>query len=430
MTPGKLVYELQPNLDWDKGKAVLYLLAALGLDGDDVVPLYVGDDITDEDAFAALAGRGIGILVADPDDPDVDGRSTRAEFVLRDPREVRDLLDALAALEHAKEPGLVYEGFDPDDEGLRGDADVDRQRLSVHARGGGMGGRGRRALPRYVRPRRLQPRDDDHGRPAGAQRGPGQPAEPARAQAAGRGRGAVLARERRAARLPPRVRHPQRGRPAPAALPRPRGPRDVADQPPVREHEPDAPGGAGLGPRARELVGAARDRVGDRRARHQPRRRALPAARGPSPGPTGAARPRRRHDRAEGAHAPVADRDRRGRADPRVPRRQGDPGNARDLPDRGLHPAGARVRRPGRASRARREAGRDLHVARPRDHRAAAQRGPQRRAATRPSTRRCGATRAPGRSCGTSATSRCHASRACSSCCGCTSPTCSRPARA
>ena len=77
VTPGKMVYEIQPNVDWDKGKAVLYLLEALGLDGDDVMPLYLGDDITDEDAFEALAGRGIGIFVAEPDDPELAGRSTR-----------------------------------------------------------------------------------------------------------------------------------------------------------------------------------------------------------------------------------------------------------------------------------------------------------------------------------------------------------------
>ena len=65
LTPGKMVYELQPNIDWDKGKAVLHLLAALGLDRDDVVPLYIGDDITDEHAFAAIADRGVGIIVAD-----------------------------------------------------------------------------------------------------------------------------------------------------------------------------------------------------------------------------------------------------------------------------------------------------------------------------------------------------------------------------
>src|SRR2546423_14335624 len=62
VTPGKMVFEIQPRLDWDKGKAVLYLLKALNLDRDDVVPVYLGDDITDEDAFRALAGRGIGIF--------------------------------------------------------------------------------------------------------------------------------------------------------------------------------------------------------------------------------------------------------------------------------------------------------------------------------------------------------------------------------
>jgi trehalose-phosphatase len=96
LTPGKMVYEIQPNIDWDKGKAVLYLLEALELDGEAVLPLYVGDDITDEDAFRALAGRGIGILVADPADPEVAGRSTAAEYLLRDTEEVENLLDALA----------------------------------------------------------------------------------------------------------------------------------------------------------------------------------------------------------------------------------------------------------------------------------------------------------------------------------------------
>ena len=430
VTAGKMVYELQPNLDWDKGKAVMHLLEALGLDGDDVVPLYVGDDITDEDAFATLAGRGIGIVVADPDDPEVDGRSTRAEFVVRDPR--RGPRPARrAGCDGAREGARArLRRLRPRRRGPARSADVDRQRLSVHARHGRMGGRGRHALPGDVRPRRLQPRDDDHGRPAGTQRGPRQPPEPARAQAAGRGRGAVLARERRAARLPPRVRHPQRGRPAPAALPRPRGPRDVADQPPVREHEPHAPGGRGLGPRARELVGAARDRVGGRRARHQPGRRALPAARGSSSRSTGAAHLRRRHHRPEGAHAPVADRDRRRRTDPVLPHRSGDPGHASDLPDRGLHPAGARLRRPAGRAGAGREDGRDLHVARPGDHGAAAQRGAQRRSlpglrrgAARPRARLGGAV-------GRLRRPRSAASRARSSCCGCTSHTFSRPARA
>ena len=120
VTPGKMVYELQPNIDWDKGKAVLHLLAALGLDSDDVVPLYIGDDSTDEHAFAAIAERGVGILVADPDDREVRGRTTAAQFALRNPGEVQDLLAALVQLDLTGEPELaLYDGFDPAEESLR-----------------------------------------------------------------------------------------------------------------------------------------------------------------------------------------------------------------------------------------------------------------------------------------------------------------------
>ena len=96
VTPGKMVYELQPKIDWHKGKAVAHLLQMLGLDTDDVVPLYMGDDITDEDAFRALAGRGIGIIVGNPDDPEVANRATAADFVLQSTVEVKQLLNTLA----------------------------------------------------------------------------------------------------------------------------------------------------------------------------------------------------------------------------------------------------------------------------------------------------------------------------------------------
>ena len=96
VTPGKMVYEVQPNIDWDKGKAVLYLLGALGLDRDDVVPMYLGDDITDEHAFETLATRGIGVFVGRADDPEVAGRTTAADYVLHDVQEVERFLDTLA----------------------------------------------------------------------------------------------------------------------------------------------------------------------------------------------------------------------------------------------------------------------------------------------------------------------------------------------
>jgi trehalose 6-phosphate phosphatase len=95
VTPGKMVYEIQPKIDWDKGRAVLYLLEALGLDREDVVPIYLGDDLTDEDAFAALAGRGIGVFVGRADDPEVADRPTSADYVLHTTDEVERFLDML-----------------------------------------------------------------------------------------------------------------------------------------------------------------------------------------------------------------------------------------------------------------------------------------------------------------------------------------------
>ena len=99
MTPGKMVYEIQPKLDWDKGKAVLYLLHTLELDRDDVVPMYLGDDVTDEDVFGALAEtspEGIGVFVGQADDPEVAGRTTAADYILNTMDEVERFLDTLA----------------------------------------------------------------------------------------------------------------------------------------------------------------------------------------------------------------------------------------------------------------------------------------------------------------------------------------------
>jgi trehalose 6-phosphate phosphatase len=87
---GKKVYELQPDIEWDKGKAVLWLLDTLGLRRANVRPIYIGDDRTDEDAFRALEPCGIGILVSEQP------RSTAASYSLRDPTEVERFLRELA----------------------------------------------------------------------------------------------------------------------------------------------------------------------------------------------------------------------------------------------------------------------------------------------------------------------------------------------
>jgi trehalose 6-phosphate phosphatase len=76
---------------------VLHLLRALGLDREDVVPLYLGDDITDEDAFEALANRGLGVFVGRAGDPEIAGRTTSADYVLDGVAEVEVFLDWLGS---------------------------------------------------------------------------------------------------------------------------------------------------------------------------------------------------------------------------------------------------------------------------------------------------------------------------------------------
>ena len=92
-TGGKRILELRPAIDWDKGKALLSLLEVLGLAGEDIVPVYLGDDETDEDAFAAIQERGVGVVVRG----EGDDRPTSARYALSSPDEVRRFLAALAA---------------------------------------------------------------------------------------------------------------------------------------------------------------------------------------------------------------------------------------------------------------------------------------------------------------------------------------------
>jgi trehalose-phosphatase len=86
---GKKVYELQPKIDWHKGKALLWVLDALNLNRPDVLPFYIGDDTTDEDAFKAIKDRGIGIVVIEKPRP------TEAHYSLKNPEEVGKFLEAL-----------------------------------------------------------------------------------------------------------------------------------------------------------------------------------------------------------------------------------------------------------------------------------------------------------------------------------------------
>jgi len=85
-----MVVEIKPDIDWHKGKAVEWILEELGLDKrEDVIPLYIGDDVTDEDAFMALTERGLGILVENR------GQDTAATYSLKNVYQVRKFFERI-----------------------------------------------------------------------------------------------------------------------------------------------------------------------------------------------------------------------------------------------------------------------------------------------------------------------------------------------
>ena len=95
VTTGREVIELRPNIDWDKGKTLHWVLDYIrdNEGAGPLLPIYLGDDITDEDAFDAVDDDGIAILVRHSDDGD---RATAARYALDDPGQVREFTERLA----------------------------------------------------------------------------------------------------------------------------------------------------------------------------------------------------------------------------------------------------------------------------------------------------------------------------------------------
>jgi len=84
MASGKMVFEIRPDVDFHKGEAVREILKtfpSLGL-----LPIYLGDDQTDEDAFRVLKGQGVSVFIGPS------GFSSEADFFLRNPDEVQEFL--------------------------------------------------------------------------------------------------------------------------------------------------------------------------------------------------------------------------------------------------------------------------------------------------------------------------------------------------
>ncbi len=98
ITPGKKVYEVRPAVTWDKGKAVKLLMKRYGKGGrkSGLVPIFFGDDRTDEDAFKVIGNYGAGISVFVGEE----GQHSIARYFLKSSDEVAVFLNIM--LERAR----------------------------------------------------------------------------------------------------------------------------------------------------------------------------------------------------------------------------------------------------------------------------------------------------------------------------------------
>lgn len=97
-TRGKQVRELRPDREWDKGRAVIWILRQMpGRGPDAAFPLYVGDDVTDEDAFRALAGDGTTVRVGSPVE------STAADYLVPGPGDVPAVFEWFEAVRRGRD---------------------------------------------------------------------------------------------------------------------------------------------------------------------------------------------------------------------------------------------------------------------------------------------------------------------------------------
>jgi len=121
VTSGRMVVELRPDIDWDKGRTLGWIAERMSGDAP-LLPIFIGDDLTDEDAFDAVLHDGIGIVVRHTEDGD---RATAARFSLDDPDRVREFIQRLITRcdddqQNRSGPwSLTYSEYNPEQERLR-----------------------------------------------------------------------------------------------------------------------------------------------------------------------------------------------------------------------------------------------------------------------------------------------------------------------
>lgn len=94
VTPGKKTYDIRPA-GWDKGTIVELLLRSYQ-SGGGLLAMYLGDDVTDEDAFRAIPEDGITVFIGRAK------RRTAASYYLHSPGEVTVFLGKLLKAEQGR----------------------------------------------------------------------------------------------------------------------------------------------------------------------------------------------------------------------------------------------------------------------------------------------------------------------------------------
>jgi alpha,alpha-trehalase len=88
VSKGKKVLEVRPPVEWNKGKAIEWLLEIHGMPG--TLAIFAGDDVTDEDGFKVLQTvGGISIFIGE------DTASSAADYYLDSPTELHQWLEKL-----------------------------------------------------------------------------------------------------------------------------------------------------------------------------------------------------------------------------------------------------------------------------------------------------------------------------------------------
>lgn len=88
-----MTFELRPEIDWDKGDSVIFAEKHFNKKtGKKFMPIYIGDGLTDEDAFNVLKENGIAILVGET-------KTSTAKWYMHDQKEVGLFMKWLLSLE-------------------------------------------------------------------------------------------------------------------------------------------------------------------------------------------------------------------------------------------------------------------------------------------------------------------------------------------